>query len=189
MILHQDFQILFHFLWVNLNANTLKTLIVALTFLITTLFGDTWKVLVDNTKKYTIQYPSNWEALNEGDIEYIRMPYENEKDKFRENVNIICMPNSKGSLSYDGFEESLKQQLSSSLKEFTYIKGSLIELNSKKMLKINYLCTKQDYRVNIVQYLYITKSTYFIISTSTIQADNPSFFATAEKIVSTIKEQ
>jgi hypothetical protein len=89
----------------------LKTLIIALTFLITTLSGDTWKVLVDNTKKYTIEYPANWELSNEGDIEYIKMPLESEKDDFQDNINIICVPNGNGSTNFEGLEEALKEQL------------------------------------------------------------------------------
>ena len=167
----------------------MKTLIVALTFLITTLSGDTWKVLVDNTKKYTIQYPANWEVSNEGDIEYIKMPLESDKDDFQDNINIICVPNGNGSTNFEGLEEALKEQLKGSLKEFTYNKGSLIELNGKKMLKINYLHTMEGFRLNAVQYIYLTKSTFYILSTTTLEGGNVEFSKTAEKIVSTIKEQ
>jgi hypothetical protein len=99
------------------------------------------------------------------------------------------VPNGNGSTNFEGLEEALKDQLIGSLKEFTYNKGSLIELNGKKMLKINYLHTMEGFRLNAVQYIYLTKSTFYILSTTTLEGGNVEFSKTAEKIVSTIKEQ
>jgi hypothetical protein len=47
----------------------------------------------------------------------------------------------------------------------------------------------EGFRLNAVQYIYLTKSTFYILSTTTLEGGNVEFSKTAEKIVSTIKEQ
>lgn len=187
MNLSQDFQILFHFLCFNLNANTLKTLIVALTFLITALSGDTWKVLKDNTKKYTIEHPVDWKVSNVGDIEYILMPPIDSSDKFAENINIVIMPNPDSTDDMGPSIAAIKKQYKAMIKGYEYYSSGDYPVGNLKMFHINYKTVYDTIDMNINQYFYLTKANIYIItSTSPIKGD-PRFPALSEKVVKTFK--
>ena len=165
----------------------MKTLIIALTFLITTLSGDTWKVLVDNTKKYTIEHPADWKVSSVGDIEYLLMPPVDSSDKFAENINIIIMPNPDSTEDMGPSIAAIKKQYKAMIKGYEYISSGDYPVGKLKMFHIKYNMVYDTINTNINQYFYLTKANIYIITSTTPVKGDPRFPAISEKIVKTFK--
>lgn len=165
----------------------MKVLFISLLLFFTNIAEEKWKVAVDNTKKYTIEYPADWEFVQNGEVEMFKTPLMNDKDEFSENINIICVPNDNGATDYTGLEEAMATQLKDYVKGFKLISTGKVKLSGKEMLKINYYADFQGVILNLTQYFLLTKSTMIIVTVTSPEKVDPAFFTVAEKVIGTIK--
>ena len=167
----------------------MKTLIVSAILFLSTFTGDKWKLLTDNTNKFTIEHPADWKVSMLGDIEYLVTPLTDEKDLLAENLGIASVHNEFGKADLVATAAAVKKHYKAIIKDYEYIQSGEVDINGRKMFKINYNTSYDTIKMNITQYYYLTKTTTFIL-TATMPAVNgdPKFLSISEKVVATFKE-
>lgn len=171
----------------NLIPIQLKTLIVSAILFLSTFTGDKWKLLTDNTNKFTIEHPADWKVSTVGDIEYMLMPPMDSSDKFAENINIVAMPNPDSTENMAPTAEAIKKQYKAMVKGYEYISSGDYAVGNLKMFYINYKSVYDTIDMNMKQYFFLTKSNIFVITSTSPMKGDPKFPALSEKVVKSFK--
>ena len=98
------------------------------------------------------------------------------------------MPKESMATSYDGIDKSFREQFKNFLK-IEKINGSgEVTINKNKMYKFDYIHILNNKRFNAIQYVFLGKSTTFVISVTRVENTKDDFTKTVEEILNTFKE-
>lgn len=172
----------------------LKTKFILLfTFLYLTGASQTWINFADTTISFTARYPSAWTLkIKEGERVFFTSPAEDDKDIFRENINIGINTNPEYGTSIKINEilpdviESLKTQING----FQKIADRLFPFNNTQAAELKYTgiyeVNGDSLKINITQWFCFWKQRLYTITYTAVQGTTP-YDADARKIMESIR--
>lgn len=130
------------------------------------------------TNGYKINYPSNWTIDTTGTMNtafYLFAPLENEKDQFKENINLIVQPlETDEEITPEQYKIVSDSQFEE-LKPYCEVyESSVITSGKKSYYKAFYKIEQDNFNVTVLSYCYIKNNTAYLI---TFTAQTASFDA------------
>ncbi len=143
-----------------------------------------WKTFSD--KNYSIQYPSNWELDKSGQLGtslFLFSPLENDKDQFKDNVNLIVQDLTGRNIDLDKFVEISEEQVKTMITNSTLIESTRMKNSAPEFHKMVYTGDQGIYNLKFEQYFWVINQQAYILTLTCEQAKFPDYKETGEKIL------
>lgn len=124
-----------------------------------------WKTL--DQSNYTIQYPSNWELNQSGQMNTSFMllsPLESDKDKFKENVNLIIQDLTGQNIDLNKYTEISEGQIKTMVTNANLIESKRIKNDNDEFHKIIYSGDQGIYQLQFEQYYWVFNNKAFVLT-------------------------
>jgi hypothetical protein len=143
-----------------------------LTFIVSTSFiivqAQEMKTFTDDLTKTHINYPSNWDFIENPATVFILMrPIEEQGQIFRENVNLII--NESQGLTLAEYLKAAQKQLATQLPNYKELEVSYVEFGGKKYARIIYQHNSNNLPLQVAYYLLIHKKKVYNLTCSSVQ--------------------
>ncbi len=135
---------------------------------------------------YAITYPSNWDLNQSGEMNtsfILFSPKENEKDNFRENVNLLIQDLTGKNIDLNTYTKISEEQIKTMATNSTLIESADVSSKSFTYHKIIYTSDQGIYHLKFEQYYWILNEKAYILTFTTEQTKFDSFKETGEKIM------
>ena len=139
---------------------------------------------------FLIQYPSNWELNNSGQMGttfIVFSPLENEKDQFKENVNLIIQDVSAYNIDLDQYTEISEGQIKKMVTNSSLISSERIKTTKKEYHKLLYTGDQGVLHLKFEQYYWLINDKAYVLTFTTEQAKYIDFVMVGEKILNSFK--
>jgi hypothetical protein len=143
-----------------------------------------WKTFSD--KNYTVQYPSNWELNQSGQMGtslILFSPLENEKDQFKENINLIIQDLTGRNIDLDKFVEISEGQVKTMITKSSLIESTRMKNSNPEFHKMIYLGEQGIFSLKFEQYFWIINQQAYILTLTCEQTKFSDYKETGEKIL------
>lgn len=143
-----------------------------------------WKTLTQNN--YTIQYPSNWELSQKGEMNtsfFIFSPFDSDKDIFRENVNLLIQDLSGKNIDLNKYVEISEKQIKSLITNSNISESIRLKKNDKQYHKIIYSGEQGAFKLMFIQYYWVIDNKAYVLTFTSKKDTYNSFKETANKIL------
>lgn len=150
--------------------------------------SDEWKSFAENN--YSIQYPTTWELNNSkqmGTSFILFSPLTSEKDRFRENVNLLIQDLKGQNLDLDKYTEISEEQVKTMLTDGKIIESKRMTSGTSTYQKIIYTGTQGVYKLEFEQYYWVEKDKAYILTLTCEENQFAAFKLTGEKILNSFK--
>ncbi len=130
-----------------------------------------WETL--NEPNYSIQYPSEWELNQSGQMGTAFMlfsPLESGQDQFRENVNLLLQDLSGYNIDLDKYAEISQEQVKSMITNSKIIESKRIKTGSEEYHKLVYTGDQGVFHLRFEQYYWIKNKQAFVLTFTCEQA-------------------
>ncbi len=167
-------------------------LIITVAILLTTFFtGEKWKLLIDESNKYTITYPASWKVEPQGDLgKMLTAPYTSKTDTFPEMVLILAVPNISLSDSLMFVNDSAMQaNLAGRIQGYSFINSKYVYIKGKRILCTSFKANYFGGTHVITQYSYFRTPITLLIALDSNVPNNPIFIPIVEKMIGSLKFQ
>lgn len=146
--------------------------------------SEDWKTF--DGANYSIQYPSGWELDQSGQREtsiILFSPFENESDKFIENVNLIIQDLSGYNVDLDKYIEFSEIQVKIVITNPSLIESSRIRSAKPEFHKMIYNGDQGIFRLKYEQYFWIVNQHAYILTLTCELSKYPDYKETGERIL------
>lgn len=143
-----------------------------------------WKTFSD--KNYSLQYPSNWELDQSGKMGtslFLLSPPENDKDQFKDNVNLIVQDLTGRNIDLDKFVEISEEQVKTMITNSTLIESTRMKKQNPEFHKMVYTGDQGIYHLQFEQYFWVINQQAYILTLTCEQAKFSDYKETGEKIL------
>jgi len=143
-----------------------------------------WKTLDQST--YSIQYPSTWELNQSGQMGtsfILFSPLESDKDKFRENINLLVQDLTGQNIDLNKYTEISEGQIKSLLTNSALIESKRIKNDRGEFHKIIYSGDQGVFHLQFEQYYWVINNQAFVLTFSSEKDKFADFKETSEKIL------
>jgi hypothetical protein len=147
-----------------------------------------WETL--NQQNYSIQYPANWKINSRGlsGTEFILLSdLKSDKDKFRENINLIIQDVTGENIDLDKYVTISEEQIRTKMKNSEIIMSTRIKNNQDEYHKIIYSGDQKTYRLTFEQYYRIYNDKVFVLTLACEKDEFADFSKVGEKILDSFK--
>ncbi len=143
-----------------------------------------WKTLSENN--YAIQYPSNWELNQNGQMgtSFILLSsLENKEDQFRENVNLIIQDLTGRNIDLDKYSEISEGQVKSMITNSNIQESKRIKNGNKEYHQLIYTGDQGQYHLKFEQYYWVEKEKAYVLTLTCQQNTFANFKEIGENIL------
>ena len=150
-----------------------------------TLTVSKWKKF--NTKRYSIQYPGNWDldtSKQYGTAFILFSPLESSKDQFKENVNLITQSISGQQIELDELASMTIDQLKKMITNPVILENKKIKEGNLEYQRLVYTGEQGVFHLKWEQYYMIINGNAYVLTLTCEQTKFPIYQAMGEKILS-----
>jgi len=143
-----------------------------------------WKTL--DQPGYTIKYPSTWELNQSGQMAtsfIIFAPLESDKDKFKENVNLLVQDLTGYNLDLNKYTEISEGQVKTMVTNSALIESKRVKDDKAEYHKIIYTGDQGIFHLKFEQYYWIINNKAFVLTFTSEQDKFVDMIETGEKIL------
>jgi len=133
---------------------------------IDSLKSNAWKTV---EKGYKIQFPGNWtfdDSGKSGSTFFILSPKEDEKDEFRENVNLIIQDLGESGYDLKKFMELTEDQIKSLVPGSQILENTLLSGNKGNYQKLIWSGEMGGRKLKFEQFIYVHEKKAYILTLS-----------------------
>lgn len=169
-------------------------IILLVTVLNHTAYGQTsknqsnWKTLTENN--YTVKYPDNWELNQSGQLGtsfILFSPLSSEKDKFRENVNLLVQDLTGLNLDLDQYVKLSLDQIKKVTTTPQSIESNRINNNNVRYQKVIYTAKQGTFDLKIEQYYWVENDKAYVLALTCEKIQFEVFKAIGETILNSFE--
>jgi hypothetical protein len=135
---------------------------------------------------YFVQYPPNWELNQNGQMgaSFIFFsPLENDKDQFKENVNLLVQDLTGRNIDLDKFVEISEGQVKTMITNSTLVESTRMKSPNPEFHKMIYSGDQGIYHLKFEQYFWIINQQAYILTLTCEQTKFSDYKETGEKIL------
>ncbi|MFY7787543.1 MAG: PsbP-related protein [Thermoflexibacteraceae bacterium] len=143
-----------------------------------------WKIL--KNADYSIQYPPDWELNQSGQMGTsfaIFSPLENDKDQFKENVNLLIQDLTAYKLNLNKYVEISEEQVEKMITNSALIESKRVKTEKGEYHKMIYTGEQGVFHLKFEQYFWIIDNKAFVLTFTSERDKFESFVAVGEKIL------
>lgn len=143
-----------------------------------------WKLL--DQANYSIQYPQTWELNQSGQmgLSFIFLsPLESDKDKFRENVNLLIQDLSGRNIDLNKYTEISEGQIKTLVTNSNLIESKRMKNERGEYHKIIYSGDQGIYHLKYEQYYWVLNEKAFVLTFTSEQGKFTDYKEIGEKIL------
>ena len=143
-----------------------------------------WKTF--SGANYTIQYPPNWELNQSGQMgtSFILLsPLENDKDQFKENVNLLVQDLTGRNIDLDKFVEISEGQVKTMVTNSTLIESTRMKNANPEFHKMVYSGDQGIFHLKFEQYFWVINQQAYILTLTCEQNKFSDYKENGEKII------
>jgi hypothetical protein len=143
-----------------------------------------WKIL--DHSNYSIQYPETWELNQSGQMGtsfILFSPLESDKDKFKENINLIIQDLSGRNIDLSKYTEISEGQIKTMVTNSNLIESKRMKNESVEFHKIIYTGDQGIFHLKIEQYYWVINEKAFVLTLTCEQDKFADFQEISEKIL------
>ncbi len=126
--------------------------------------------IVFSSKSFKISFPTSWQldtTKNMGAECFIFSPLENEKDNFRENVNVMIQDLSGSQIDLEKYKQITEQQLKQYDATAQVFESSIIKQSGGNFYKVLYSMTQNKNKLKITSVCFIKNEKAYLITLTT----------------------
>ena len=170
--------------------NKLQLIGILVFFSSLTAFGQSndWKTL--NEKEYSIQYPSNWELNQTGQMgtsSILFSPLSSEKDQFKENVNLLIQDLTGYNLDLDKYVEISEGQINTLMTDGVILESKRILSDSINYHKVIYTGKPGAFSLKFEQYYLVVNNKAFVLTLTCEENQFDDYKLNGEKILNSFQ--
>jgi hypothetical protein len=143
-----------------------------------------WKTLSENN--YAIQYPSNWELNQNGQMgtNFILLSsLENKEDQFRENVNLIIQDLTSRNIDLDKYSEISEGQVKTMITNSNLIESKRIKNGNNEYHQLIYTGDQGVYHLKFEQYYWVENEKAYVLTLTCEQSTFSEYKEIGENIL------
>jgi hypothetical protein len=143
-----------------------------------------WKTL--DQSNYTIQYPSTWELNQSGQMGtsfVLFSPLESDKDKFKENVNLLIQDLTGQNIDLDKYTEISEGQIKTMITNSALMESKRIKNGKDEYHKIIYSGDQGIFHLQFEQYYWVINDKAFVLTFTSEKDKFADFREIGEKIL------
>jgi PsbP-like protein len=143
-----------------------------------------WKTL--NQSNYSIQYPPTWEADPSGQMGtsfFLFSPLESDKDKFKENVNLLIQDLAGQHIDLNKYTEISEGQIKSMVTNSSLIESKRIKNNGEEYQKLIYSGDQGEFHLQFEQFYWVIKDKAYVLTFTSEKDKFANFKETGEGIL------
>jgi len=143
-----------------------------------------WKTY--NGTNYSVQYPPNWELNTNGQMgtSFIFFsPLENDKDQFKENVNLLVQDLRGSNIDLNKFVEISEEQVKTMITNSTLEESSRVKSSKHEYHKMIYIGDQSIYRLKFEQYFWIVSQQAYVLTFTCEQTKFSEYKEAGERIL------
>lgn len=147
-----------------------------------------WKTMNENG--YSLQYPENWDLNKSGQMGMsfiILSGLTSEKDKFRENVNLMIQDLTGQNVSLDKYIQISEGQIRTMLTNAKLIESGRLNANNSQFHKFIYTSDQGIYKLQTEQYIWLRNEKAYILTLSCETDQYEKYKETGEKILNSFR--
>ncbi len=162
-------------------------MLISFLLLAITTYGQTsnnWKTL--DQPNYIIQYPSTWELNQNGQMGtsfFLFSALESDKDKFKENINLIIQDLSGLQIDLNKYIEITEGQIKTIVTNSNLIESKRMSNGNAEFHKIIYSGDQGVFQLKFEQYYWVVNNKAFVLTFTSEKDKYANFVETAEKIL------
>jgi len=153
-------------------------------------FGQTndWNTL--NEKKYSIEYPSDWELNKSGQmgtkfILFSKLTSNN--DQFKENVNLIVQDLTGYNIDLNQYVEISENQIKTMITDGNIISSERVKKDEKEFQRVIYTGKQGIYDLKFEQYYWVENNNAYVLTLTCEITAYTDFKNTGEKILNSFE--
>jgi PsbP len=157
------------------------------------LIAQPYKAVINTTfskETYTIQYPNDWKVDTSKDVGadiFIFASLENEKDKFRENINVIIQDLTGQDIDLEKYKDITDKQIDELATEGSVIESSVVEKDKDAYYKIIYGMSQGKYKLIITSICYIYNEKAYLATFTTEKSSYENYKKIGDDIFESFK--
>jgi hypothetical protein len=143
-----------------------------------------WKTF--SGTNYTIQYPPNWELNQSGQMgtSFIFFsPLENDKDQFKDNVNLLVQDLTGRNIDLNKFVEISEGQVKTMITNSTLIESTRLKNATPEFHKMVYSGDQGIFHLKFEQYFWVINQQAYILTLTCEQNKSSDYKENGEKIL------
>lgn len=146
--------------------------------------SNSWKSIIDSN--YTIEYPNDWKLNNSGQLStkfILYSPLTTDKDKFRENINLIVQDLTGYNMTLDKYVEISKNQISMMITYGNIISNERVKKDKREYHKIIYSGKQGVFDLQFEQYFWVIENNAYVLSLTCEKSEFENYRSIGEKIL------
>lgn len=135
---------------------------------------------------YSVQYPPDWELDQSGQMGtsfVLFSKLENDKDPFKENVNLLVQDLTGHNIDLDKFVEISEGQVKTMITNSTLVESTRMKSSNPEFHKMIYSGDQGIYHLKFEQYFWIINQQAYILTLTCEQTKFSDYKETGEKIL------
>lgn len=153
-------------------------------------FGQTrdWNSLKKDS--YSIDYPKDWELSESGQMGtsfIIFSPLTSQKDRFRENVNLLIQDLTGYNLDLDGYVEISEAQIETMMTNGKIIESTRVTDNTLDYHKVVYTGKQGNLNLKFEQYYWVVRDKAFVLTLTCEENQFDEYKLKGEEILNSFK--
>ena len=139
---------------------------------------------------FSVQYPSTWELDQSGQMGssfILFSPLESEKDKFKENVNLLIQDLTGQNIDLNKYTEISEGQIKTMITNSALVESKRIKNGSDEYHKIIYSGDQGIFHLQFEQYYRVVNHKAYVLTFTTEKEKFAEFTETGEKILNSFK--
>lgn len=172
-----------------MNKRTMKKLSILglLLFLTVNIYGQT---KTHETEEFSVEYPANWELNTSGignSIFGILSPSTDEKDTFRENVNLITQNLQGNPMTLDQYAKLSRKQILTMIEKSEILEDKRVKNNSSEYHMIVAKAVMNEIAMQIMQFYIIENEKAYVLTYTAIADQYEKFVKQGSDIMKSFK--
>ncbi|HBX49919.1 MAG: hypothetical protein A2275_10350 [Bacteroidetes bacterium RIFOXYA12_FULL_35_11] len=146
--------------------------------------------LIFDNVDFSIQYPGDWDSGDASQTGLIFSAFskvKSNKDKFRENVNIVTEDLFGKNFDLDKYASVSEAQIEKMIEKGKLIESKRITLNGISFQKMIYTGKSSDIKMKFVAYFCVEKSRAIVLTLTCEESEFSDYSETGEQIISSFK--
>ena len=147
-----------------------------------------WKKI--DKANYLIQYPSDWELNESGQMGtsfILFSPLESDKDKFKENVNLLIQDLSGYNLDLNKYTDMSVKQIKTMIPNSTLIESKRIKTSSQEYQRLIYTGDQSSFHLKFEQYYWVKNNKAYVLTLTCEQNKFSKYKVVGERILNSFR--
>ncbi len=139
---------------------------------------------------YSIQYPTSWElkqSREQGPSFFLFSPLESDKDRFKENINLIEQDLTGLNINLDKYTEISEEQIKNLVTNVAVIESKRVKTNQMEYHKIIYSGDQGTFHLQFEQFYWVINNRAFVLTLTCEKDKFEAFKETGEKILNSFR--